>query len=257
QEVQRLQKRTLVAAKLQRLAADISLRNEDIGRAVELAQEAVSAESRDYRDHLWLGQILAASGKMPREAEQRLRRALALADNVPETWVALVRFLGATDRGREAEALMAQARTRLPAAQLPLVLAECHEALGQMDQARAQYQAALKAQPENVLVLRSVAAHHLRANRFHAAEPQLRATRGGRVEASEADMDWARHHLALVLAAQGSYPKLLQALDLVGLKLDPSGDVSAKEPNADEPTVEEQLAQAHVLALQPHRKLRA
>ena len=35
----------------------------DPDRALKLARLAVSDKSRDYRDYLWLGQILSASGK--------------------------------------------------------------------------------------------------------------------------------------------------------------------------------------------------
>jgi cellulose synthase operon protein C len=257
QEIQRLQKRTVVAADLQRLAADISLRNDAPARAVELAQEAVSADSTDYRDHLWLGQILAASGRMPRDAEKHLRRAVELADQLPVTWVTLVRYLAFTDRNPEAEVVMAQAQRKLPPDKLSLALAECHEVLGHRDQANEQYQAAVKARPDDVLVLRSVAAHAMRAGRFQDAEPYLRAILEGKGKVAEADVDWARHSLAVVLTAQNDYPKLLQALTLVGLKLNAAGAVTDMEQGAEEPTAEEQLARAQVLSLQPLRKLRA
>src|SRR5439155_26414378 len=85
QEIRRLQKQTLIAADLHRLAADLSLRNQDVHRAVELASEAVSADSRDYRDHLWVGQILAASvvtqspdRATAAQAEAKLRKAVEL-----------------------------------------------------------------------------------------------------------------------------------------------------------------------------------
>src|SRR5262249_35992827 len=117
--------------------------------------------------------------------------------------------------------------------------------------------AALKALPGDVLVLRSAATFDMRAGRFQDAVPHLRTILGGKVQATEADLEWARHDLAVSLAAQADYAKLLQALDLVGLKLTSAGEVAEKEEVAEEPTAEERLARAHVLALQPLRKLRA
>jgi len=257
QEIQRLQKHTLVAANLQHLAADISLRNEDPGRAVALAQEAVAADSTDYHDHLWLGQILAASGRMGKEAEQHLRRAVELGANVPVTWVTLVRYLAAADRAGDAEAVLQRAGAKLPPEVAPLALAQCHEALGHAEQAGQQYQAALQARPGDVLVLRSVAAYDMSTSRFQDAAPLLRKIVDGKAQASEADKSWARHHLAVILAAQGDYTKLVQALGLVGLKLEPAGDVTETDQVVEEAPAEEQLARAHVLALQPHQKLRS
>jgi cellulose synthase operon protein C len=256
QEIQRLQKHTLVEANLQHLAADICLRNENPARAVELAHEAVSADSTDYRDHLWLGQILAASGQTSGEAEQHLRRAVELAGNVPVTWVTLVRYLAAADRTRDAEAVLARAGTRLSADQAPLALAQGHEAMGHADKAREYYQAAFQARPDDALVLRSAAAFAMTSNRFQDAAPLLRKMIDGQGQGREADAAWARHHLAVILAAQGDYAKLHEALALVGMKLAPSGDVTETDQVVEEASADEQLARAHVLALQPHQKLR-
>src|SRR5262249_16516947 len=154
-----------------KLAADISLRKRDPARAVKLALEAVPKDSKDYRDYLWLGQVLAASGQRASEAEQPLRRALELADQMPETWVSLLQYLANRGRNQDAEALLDQARTRLPAERAPLVLALCHEALGQTDRARTQYQAAVTQQPNDASVLRNAATFYLRWGQFEAAEP--------------------------------------------------------------------------------------
>ena len=59
------------------------------------------------------------------EAFASVDRALELADNVPETWVALVAFLVETGGKKEAEAVIEQARKKLPADQAPLALAAC------------------------------------------------------------------------------------------------------------------------------------
>jgi tetratricopeptide (TPR) repeat protein len=256
QEIQRLQKHTLIAANLQHLAADISLRNENPARAVELAHEAVAADSSDYRDHLWLGQVLAASGQTTGEAEQHLRRAVELGGGVPVTWVTLVRYLAATDRAKDAEAVLARAGAKLPADKAPLALAQGHEALGHAEKAGQYYQTALQARPEDVLVLRSAAAYAVSRNRFADAAPLLRKIIACKGQTTEADGTWARHHLAVILAAQGDYGKFQEALALVGMKLEPSGDVTEREQVVEEASADEQLARAHILALQPHQKLR-
>jgi tetratricopeptide (TPR) repeat protein len=249
QEIRRLQKQLPRSTDLQRLAADISLRNQDPVRAVQLAQQAVSADSTDYRDHLWLGQILAASERRSVEAERRLRRAVELADNVPETWVALVQYLARTEQKQEAEAALHKARAKLPADQGPLALAQSYEALGHLDQAQEQYQAALTAKPNEVAVLRSVASFYVRAGRSAGAEPHLRRILDRKLAVSDQDVGWARRSLALVLA-EGDHARFPE-----GLSLDAAGKVvPANQPPADDP-LEEQRAQARVLATQKRRHL--
>src|SRR5262249_43721612 len=51
QEMRRLQKEAVIAADLHRLAADLSLRNDDAARAVELATEAGAPDSHGYPEH--------------------------------------------------------------------------------------------------------------------------------------------------------------------------------------------------------------
>src|SRR5439155_4538233 len=94
---------TGLSGDLQRLAAEVSLLNQDYAHAPEMARRVVSDQSRDYRDHIWLGQILWSAGRTT-EAEPALRRATALAAERPEPWMVLVQFLAATGRKAEAEA---------------------------------------------------------------------------------------------------------------------------------------------------------
>ncbi|MFN4258900.1 MAG: tetratricopeptide repeat protein [Gemmataceae bacterium] len=256
QEIRRLQQQVPLSADLQRLAADISLRNQDPLRAADMALQAVQADSRDYRDYLWLGQILAASPQRVAEAEAKLRRALELKDDVPETWVALIQFLAARERTPEAEALMRQAAAKLPAAARPLVLAQCHEALGQLEQAHEQYQAVLKQRGAEAALARIVASFYLRHGRLAHAEPLLRRIVQRDLTVSDSDVEWARRNLATVLAHQADYRQLPEALTLVGLNLDAQGQVVEQSQELAVLSVEELRARAHVLATQNRRPTR-
>jgi tetratricopeptide (TPR) repeat protein len=251
QEIRRLQKQTLIAADLQRLAADLSLRNQDPTRAVELATEAVAKDSRDYRDRLWLGLVLAASGKQPARAEAELRKAVELAPKAPETWVALVRFLVLADQRGEADKVLADALVRLPKEKLHLAAGQCQEALGNNDMAHKEYQQALLTQPGDFNTLRSVATFYLRTARYSDAQPLLQQMLGAKPRLPESETMWARQNLALVLAATGDYQQFLKALSMVDLAIDKSGMVV--ETATNEPTPAELRARAHVLAQQPQR----
>jgi tetratricopeptide (TPR) repeat protein len=233
---------------LQRLAVALSLQNDDVARAEELVRQAGSASSNDFRDQLWLGQVLAAGQRRSAEAEKALRRAVRLADTVPETWVALVRYLAAAGQTEQARAEVEKARVRLKGADAPLALGACYELVGAADRAREQYQAALQARPDEPGVLRSVAAYCLRGGRVADAEPHLRRLFEGKVKASEEEAAWARHTLALALANGGDPRRLPEALALVGLALTAQGDLADGLAPGAAGGREEDLARARALA---------
>ena len=49
-----------------------SLRHQDPLEAARMAEGVIDPNSQDYRHHLWLGQVLAASNQMNKEAEAHL-----------------------------------------------------------------------------------------------------------------------------------------------------------------------------------------
>src|SRR5262249_53513011 len=111
--------------------------------------------------------------------------------------------------------------------------ARCQEALGQTGQADEHYRAALKARPDDFLVLQQAAAFYLRAGNFAGAEPCLRKLCDPDVEAPPERAAWARRRLAVGLAAGGE-ERFREALALVA--------ASAGE------TVGDRRARAQVLA---------
>ena len=231
--------------RLQRLAAEIARQNGDTKQALTLARGLNLADSEDYRDHLWLGQVLA-SAEQPKEAEAELREAVALAGDVPETWSALVQFLARTDRPA-AEAAIKEAEKAIHGDQADLALGRLYMVVGRTDQARARFQAALDAQPDNVEALRSIANLDLIAGQLPEAQQQLRKL----VELGAKDPDAAasaRRLLAFLIAAGGNRQQSREALKLLGL----DDDVSEYQPKPSDP-VEDLRAQAGVLATRPDR----
>ncbi len=256
-ELMRQQHQQALSPDLQRLWAEINWRNHNPARAMQLINEAVTPESNNYQDHLWLGQVLAASGRTE-EAEAAFRRAVSLADTVPETWVALVRFLANNGKTTPARSQIQGAEAKLAPDQKPLALAQCYEAVGQPDLAAKYYQQAQAARPDEVLVLRAVAGFQMRQAHPQAAEPLLRRIVNRQVKAADADVDWARRGLALALAARGGYPPYLEALGLVGLRLDDAtGKVVPTQRASSGESAEEEGARARVLAAGKLRVLRA
>jgi tetratricopeptide (TPR) repeat protein len=239
---------------LGRLAADVAQQRGDLGRALQIARDTLNTEAtKDPRDLVWLGRLLAAANK-PAEAEPKLRRAVELAPEEPETWVALAQFLAARKRRDDALAALGQAREKVPAGPRPLALARCYEALGETEQARKQYEEALKARPDDMPVIRTVTVFYLNAGRVQDAEPLLGRVAEGKVKASPEDVAWARRGLAIVLANGTDYRRFRKALELVGLQLDSSGQL-VRESARDEST-DTVRTKARVLATQGQQQFR-
>jgi tetratricopeptide (TPR) repeat protein len=245
QEIQRLQKETLTKD-LKQVAAMLSLRTNNPESAMELASGAVSAQSKDYRDYLWLGQVMAVSRRFA-EAEQQLRRATELGETHPETWIALVQFLSGRDKAA-AEQTIEQARKRIPPEQAPLAIAQCLEAVGDTEKALQQYRTAMSAHPEEMRTLRSFVAFQIKIGRAADAEPFLRQVVNRAVRASDDDVAWARRSLAVVLAGRSHFKSFREALTLVGLRLLEPNRIVEEKPLPTDGAVEEQRARARVLA---------
>jgi cellulose synthase operon protein C len=248
----------MAGSDMQWLAADIALRQQDPARALRLAEAAVGKDSRDYRDYLRRGAVLAANGKQA-EAGVDLRHAVELAPEQPEARLALVQFLARTGRADEAREELKKAGAEVPKDQAAVTLAEGYEVLGDVDRAREQYGRAVKERPEDFAVRKKAAAFAMRAGPLGAAEALLRPVVGGQVKAPDADAAWARRGLALVLSANPDEAHFAEALALVGLRLDGGQVVPAEKAPAlaAEELAREQRAQAEVLASRPQRAYHA
>jgi tetratricopeptide (TPR) repeat protein len=250
QVLRQLKKQAPLTEELKRLEVDIALHNRDSDNAIQRALELVNPDSNDYRDVMWLGQVLKESGQRPEQAERHLRRAVELGPAVPETWIALIEFLASQQHLEQAEAEIAKAQAKLPKDQADLALAQCYEYMGKPDTAKKHYAAALAARPHDAVVLRAAAGFCISNGRLQEAEGHLRQLRDKETNASDADAVWARRNLAWVRAAAGGAEGLSEALDLVGLNTDGTAKVSTAERNP--PTGldrQEEQARARVLAV--------
>ena len=241
QVIQILTERHAIVGDLGRVAAETAFRNQDPERALRFAQQAVSADSKDYRDQIWLGQIKWAA-RQPQEAEKAFRRATELAGNVPDPWVALIQFLVQTKDQAKAEAAIQRARRQLPPAQAPLALAQCYEGLGRVDQAAKYYRAALAANADDAATLRTSASFYLRHDKATEGERLLHRLLDPRVKARKDDLAWARRNIAIRLVATGKRGNADKALALLELNVQAGAD-----------TIDDRRAKALVLSTEPAR----
>lgn len=243
QTLRKLEEKIAYTGDLRRLAAEISLETREYAQALEQAREAVAEGSKDYRDYVWLGQMLAALQRGA-EAEAALRRAVALAPDNPEPWAALMLYLVRAGQSAAAEQLLHEVRAKLAWPTAAALLGQGWELLGRADRAEAELKAGLQAAPFHPGLVRALADFYQRTNRPTQAESLLRQLMEPAAEASESDVHWARRSLALIVGARPEYAAFQEALALL------EHNLASRGPNPDDLGV-----QAVILASRPsHRR---
>lgn len=255
--LKRVSEPLLVNSDLGRLFATVAAHRKDLQRAEHLLDKNRSGEkSGDYRSLLWEGMLLADMSNP--KAEEKLRAALDKAKQEPEVYVVLVQYLARQKRMKDAEAVLEQARRQLPAERKELTLGRCYEILGHHKSAQARYEEALHGHRQDAAVVRRVAGFYWNAGKLAEAEPLLRDLVEKRVkDASADDVNWARWHLALVLASGTDYGRFREAFGLVALKLDDNGKLVRDAERERAESSDNRRFQARVLASQAgHRQFR-
>jgi tetratricopeptide (TPR) repeat protein len=217
---------------LNRASTEAALRNGNVARALELAKKAVPADSKNVREHIWLGQVYNMIGRkfktdgqakkakdLAADAEKSLRLAVKLDPKSPECWIALIQFLNTNDKDDEAERLVEEVGKNVPAKDAVLAVAQCYEVLDKMDAAEQKYEAAQRAAPNDIRVLRAAADFYARVNKSVAAEAILRQIIDGKVKAEKGDVAWARRQMAILASAKGGYQNIQKARALVDKNL--------------------------------------
>ena len=252
QVLQRMQKQNGVTVELVHYYVTTAMSRREYGKAEYLIKKIVASNSTNYRDHLWLGQIVSTSGRNPEEAEKAFRRAVELAPQQADVWVNLVRHLISVGQNLTAQTEIENASKAVPADRQELTAAVCYELLGFLPEAAKNYQAAV-AKQNSAATLRSVADFYVRVAHYAAAEPLYRQVMERKLPATEQDLTAARRGLAYVLAKQNQPLKTKEALELVGLSYDEKGAIP---DGTIAEMADEQLIQAKVLGSLNHHRLR-
>jgi tetratricopeptide (TPR) repeat protein len=227
---------------LARLAADLALTHGGgAGRALALAEQAVSPDARDHRDSLWLARVQTTAGQSA-AAEKTLRHAAKVAGRIPEVWVALVRHLRRTGQAQRAAEALQEAARRLPADRAALGLARCEEALGRPDRAAELYRKAAADRPGDFVALHALADFYRRNDEPAKAEPYLRKLIDRATRAPEEYVVRARRELAVDLAAAGAGARPVDE------------PLALLDRNARGRTAADDVARAFVLAMRPERR---
>jgi len=231
---------------LKRIEAEINLRLGDFPQALAKAAEAVQNSSQPG-DFLWYGELLARSRRFD-DALTQFRKAVQLDPKIPQGWIALVAVLMETGQKEEALRTIRQAQASLPEDEVPLALAQCYHLAGDLNQAEQYYLTALQQAPENLGVLRAVARFYMLTGQSEEAKrylAQVLALAGREPEKHRLELAEGRRWLARVLAAEGDWRQVQQALAL----LDRNGQ-------GGQLPVEDLRLKAAILASRPDRPSR-
>lgn len=215
---------------LDRITADIQVRSGNLDEAVAIAERAVSRDSDNVEELTWLGQLLARSGRLP-EAIGIYQRVVELAPDRQDAWLALVSLQASDGQQNAAAVTLQKATDALPSPTKELVAAQGAEMLGDLDDAENRLRAAVGASDDAFEAGQALASFLIRRGRLDEAREELQAIidRDIRLRKDLGVKTWARRLLAEMLAEQGTYRELEEALALIEANVDEDGQLSAAD----------------------------
>lgn len=201
----------------ERLRAELELRDGRLEQAAALATASVPEDTVSATEWLWLGQILSRCGQQERAGEA-LDRATQTGPERDDVWLALVSHQLATGRPRAARQTVDRAVESVPAGGRQLLLAQCQELLGDLDDAEESFRKAVaEALPDDLKVIANHAAFLLRRGQQEPARAELRRLLevGRGAPGDVTTLAWARRTLADLVGTRGTYKELEEALALL------------------------------------------
>ena len=203
------------ALKKEQLTLDLLTGNREA--ALTSLNQAAPVDSKNAEDWVRRGRVLLRLGKTG-EAEVAFRRAVDLAPQLPQPSLALVEFLLATQRTKEAEEEIRKIENRLSEDVVAQVMGQCYAWLGNRMLAEHYLAVAIADNPKDMLREQAMARYHMINNRSPLAIPHLNAIleRGLNSEEKPPEVElWARRSLARVLASLKTHKLFQQALALL------------------------------------------
>ncbi|MCA9116666.1 MAG: hypothetical protein KDA79_16410 [Planctomycetaceae bacterium] len=233
----------LLSGELARVAWQVAWEQRQFDDWVRVTED-MTAQSGDFRDRILLSQFRFARGRRGEEVEQPLREAVRMAPEAPQPRLALVSYLARVDQTEAARQAVEAVRNELPATLSPLIVAQCHEILGEQKQAEEAYLAALELEPDDFSRLITVADFFIRQQNTAQAEKYLAAILKEQSTAPQVAVTWARRRQSLMIGSSGRYRDTARALELLQKNLD----------DDQSPEAEDLLAQSHLLARRNNRR---
>jgi Tfp pilus assembly protein PilF len=164
-----------------------------------------------------------------------------------------MRYLVSVGKAEAARAEVDAAQKVLAPEVKSLTLASCWELLGDVESAGDHLRAVLQEQ-QSAAAHQTLADFYVRVGQLAKADPLYRAVMTRKVSASDEEVAAARRGLALALVKVPHPATVAEALQLVGLKRDETGNIPE---TAISESLDEMLVQARVLGSLNHHRLRA
>jgi len=219
----------LASRGVERITAEILLRDGRKDEAVRLAREAVPDDSTQPDSFLWLGRLLARCGQGT-ASENALRRAAELAPTRGELWIELVGLQIANGHRAEAERTLEQALESIAPERRDQFSGLGYEVLGQNETAERYYRAAVATHADDVVAARALADFLVRRGRVNEARSELERICALPAEGSTADVKrWARRMIATLAGSNATFRTLEKATSLLEQNVGDDGKRSPED----------------------------
>ena len=206
---------------LRKIQIEMDARQGKLEDALADAKKVVEAEPQNSTSRLWYGQLLSRAGR-DEEAQQAYRDAVKNDPKSVQGWLSLVAHLVSTKQLIDAQAVIREAKEKLPADVQNAFLAQSYERVGDKTLAEENYRAMLAKKPKDLGMMRMLAAYYLRTDQVDKGREQLSAilaqpaaTDPKVTDADRENIAWARRGMAQIVAQQGDYHSLQDAIKML------------------------------------------
>ncbi|NBV46091.1 MAG: hypothetical protein EBR86_10765 [Planctomycetia bacterium] len=198
-----------------RITAELRLKQGRKDEAAELASRAVPPDSTQPDAFLWLGRLLSRCGRGS-AAEAALARAAALAPTRGELWIELIGLQLADGQRVLAEQTLEKAVMEVEPERREQFAGVGYEVLGQHDLAEKNYRHAVDNRPDDFAAGRALSDFLLRRGRTTEARVELGRICALSTSGPEPEVKrWARRKLATLTAENATFRGLEQASSLL------------------------------------------
>lgn len=244
--LQKLPDSALSGSDVQRLAADLSLRMNNNSRGLLLAQRAVSKDSKDPNDHIWLGRVYWKVGDRA-SSELEFRKAIELRPDSLDGWLILIDSLLESGRQDEAEKTFGLAEAKVSSIDRSLFVALAMARMRKYEKATEAFKRAQADRPNDLRTAHAEANFLFESGQVVAAKEAFERVIKLQ-SASPEDKEFARWMVGICLAANRDYETSRKALELMGLV-----EGGALRRPTGSTTLPQRRARALVLGLQRDR----
>ncbi|EAQ81552.1 tetratricopeptide repeat protein [Blastopirellula marina] len=218
---------------MKRIIAEHDLRQGNYADAIKQGRELVK-NSDGVQEHLWLGQSLARNGQID-EARQEVERAIELAPEQSDAWIAKIKLLQATGKKEAFQEAVDKANAAVKSLPLSIVIAQAHLALEGAESAEVQFSKLLNENPNSAEALQAAIQFELHVGRREEAQRLLEKL-VDLAAATKEQQRWGRRNLASLAAASGKRSGIDEAKTLLQTNLTEGNEAA------------DQFAMARVLA---------